>query len=132
MGLFARVIEKVFHLDPVQCSNCEVLKMIIEAERIERARLINALTYSGKAPEAETEISPEAFKPLTERYTPFSVLKHSLELADRKKFLAEQKAHEQRILAKKLQENDPARAAEVAKLEKELGVDDEQIQASNG
>jgi len=124
MGLLARVVEKLFNLDPIRCTECDHLRLLIEQERVERARMLNAILNTKEDNPNENQVPPSAFKPLKERYTPWSVIKAELETKDRIKALSEQKAYEERILSQKLKETDPNRAAEIAKLEKELEVED--------
>ena len=86
--------------------------------------MLNAILNTKEDNPNENQVPPSAFKPLKECYTPWSVIKAELETKDRIKALSEQKAYEERILSQKLKETDPNRAAEIAKLEKELEVED--------
>lgn len=119
MTIIGRILEKLFKLDPAQCSNCEHLKLLIEQERIERGRLIQSILDSGRSIPIPQSTLPENYKPLQSKYTPWSVVKNQLEAKDRA--LAEQQRKEGQILAEKEKER-----ARIAALEKELDIPEEE------
>lgn len=105
--IISELVRKWFGLDPITCSSCEVLRSELENSNRERRELLNRLLDRGQpkiVPEDKTE-----YKPIQPQFVPWRIRQQMLEAEDAKKA-----------------ELMKARAQEVEKLEKELGVSEEE------
>ena len=109
--LFTRIMEHLFHLEPVVCQNCEHLRIMLEQARLERKELIQLATASGVP---EQTIPVKDYQPIPSRHMPFSAVRHNLEKKDR--LLAEQRRADLKAKA------NAATSERIDKLEEELGV----------
>lgn len=88
MRIIRRIVEKLFGLEPDVCMNCETLRGLLEAERIERNTLTQALIETTKPPKLEitTPTVGEELKPINpSSFTPWRVRRNMLEQEDRQR-----------------------------------------------
>ena len=94
------------------CTNCDTLKQVIDSQRLEIAKLTDALTY--RAPENEPVNVKELPKPIS-RLVPWSVQQERLERKSREEFELRQKAAEESKPVEKV--------STIEELEKVAGVE---------
>lgn len=101
--MFRALLYKWFGLSELPCNTCEVLRAQLDESNRERRELLNRLLEKDKPEPLTTPI--EEFKPIGKQFVPWRVRQQMLEEEDRKK-------------AQLMRD----KAAEIANLEKELGV----------
>jgi hypothetical protein len=87
MNIITRILEKVFHLDKEEqegCRSCEHLRLLIEQERSEKAKLLNSIIELSRPKEEVRTVAPENLKPIKPRFIPWEVRRAELEANDRK------------------------------------------------
>lgn len=104
-------------IEEKKCSSCDVLRAMLESANYEKAQLLQTILNFGKPPEVVS--SPvEDFKPIPSQRMPWNVRRQLLEQEDRAKA---------KILRDKEKESN-----EIAKLEKELKIEPEEKEGTNG
>jgi hypothetical protein len=106
--MIKQLLYKWFGLEDAPCASCELLRAQLELCNTERKELLTRLL--DKNNDREAPVDTKNLQPIHSSYVPWRVRQQMLETEDREKA---------KLLREKAAEMDPA----IAKLEKELGVE---------
>jgi len=110
--------------EPTICSSCELLKVELSNERLEKQRLLNRL-LAPQLQEPERLTAPEVQVPIGTKHIPWRVRQQMLEQADREKAQVIAEFKKRDAEARKANPTSITPATTIEELEQNLGIVEE-------